>query len=94
MTAETKRKLDHIRWAAIVDGLLLVALIYGVVVDSDSISPIVGPIHGLGVILLIYLTAKGAGEERWPWWFAGISVIPFATLVGEVFVRRQVEATV
>lgn len=94
MSEQTERKLDHIRWAAIVDGVLLLVLVYGVIVGSESISPIVGPIHGIGVMVLLWLTARGASEDRWPWWFAAISVIPFATLPGEVYVRRQLQSGV
>jgi integral membrane protein len=90
--ATTLRDLDRIRLVAILDSLLLLPLLYGMAAGRDDLSPIFGPIHGLGFILLLMLTLKGGGEERWDWWFAVITFIPFASLVGEVVVRRQVLA--
>lgn len=92
MTPETHRKLGVIRIVAIVDSLLLLPLLYGLAVGNEDISPIVGPIHGVGFLGLLYLTVTGASEGRWGWWFAAITPIPFASLIGEIVVRRQLAA--
>ncbi|WP_320672325.1 DUF3817 domain-containing protein [Patulibacter defluvii] len=95
--AKPRRLLNVIAVVALLDFLLLIPLVLGVVgaIDSDSFVGILGPIHGVGYLALLYLTAKGAGERRWGWWFPGITLItggPVGSLIGDVIVRRQLDA--
>lgn len=90
--SEVRRDLDRIRALAIADALLLVALLVGVVADIEWISPVVGPIHGIGFLGLLVLTAKGAGEGKWGWWFPLITFVttgPPGSLIGDLKIRRQ-----
>jgi hypothetical protein len=95
--ARTRRLLNVIAVVALLDFLLLIPLVLGAVgaIDSDSFVGILGPIHGVGYLALLYLTAKGAGERRWGWWFPGVTLItggPVGSLIGDVVIRRQLAA--
>jgi hypothetical protein len=92
--AETLKKLDRIRVIAFVDLVMLVALVAFLVAGSDAISPIVGPIHGFIVLVLLYLTAVGASEKRWDWIFPVTTLIPIFALFYDQRLRRRVAATV
>lgn len=96
--ARTRRLLNVIAVVALLDFLLLIPLVLGAVgaIDSDSFVGILGPIHGVGYLALLYLTAKGAGERRWGWWFPGVTLItggPVGSLIGDVVIRRQLAAS-
>lgn len=92
--AETRRLLDRIRIVAIVDLILFVVLIVGLVGDL-GIAPIIGPIHGIGFLYLLYETGRGAVDERWGWWFPAITLVttgPPGSLIGDVKIRRELDA--
>jgi integral membrane protein len=89
----TLRQLDLIRVVAIVDFVLLVPLVLNLVgvIHSEAMVSIVGPIHGVGFLLLLFLCVRGAGEERWGWWFPAAVVVtlgPVGSLWGEHRIRR------
>ena len=93
-TAVTIKQLNLIRFVAIADFILLVPLVIGAIVDS-GITHVLGPIHGVGFLILIFLCVKGAGEKRWGWWFPVITVVtlgPPGSLYGEWRIRREVTA--
>ena len=89
--AETIRQLNLIRIIAIADFVLLVPLVILAIMDNDA-TKILGPIHGVGFLILIFLCVKGAGERRWGWWFPIITVVtlgPPGSLWGEWKIRRE-----
>jgi integral membrane protein len=93
----TLRQLDLIRFVAIADFVLLIPLLMNLVgiIHSDAMVSIIGPIHGVGFLLLLFLCARGAGEERWGWWFPIAVVVtlgPVGSLWGEHRVRRELPA--
>lgn len=89
--AQTHKQLDLIRVVALVDFFLLVALVAASLSDSGAVS-ILGPIHGLIFLGLVYLVVKGAGEGRWGWWFVITTPVPIFALVGEYKIRRDLPA--
>ncbi len=94
--AETIKQLDRIRLLALVDFLILIPLVVCFAIGSDAVKGILGPIHGVGYLGLLYLCAKGAGEGRWGWWFPAIVVVtlgPPGSLIGDVKIRRELAAT-
>lgn len=94
-TAETIKQLDRIRLLALIDFLALIPLVICFAIGSDAIKGILGPIHGIGYLGLLYLCAKGAGEGRWGWWFPAIVVVtlgPPGSLIGDVKIRRELAA--
>jgi hypothetical protein len=93
-TAETLKRLDQIRYLAIADAALLIVLVVCAITDSSAVH-VLGPIHGVGFLGLLYLCARGAGEERWGWWFPAVVLVtagPPGSLVGDVKIRRELAA--
>jgi integral membrane protein len=95
----TIKQLNLIRIIAIADLILLLPLLANLVgiVDSEAMVSVIGPIHGIGFLVLLFLCVRGAGEERWGWWFPGIVLItlgPIGSLYGEHRVRGRIEAEI
>ena len=87
-----RRRLDLIRIVAIVDALLLVPLVIAALNDSESVVDWLGPLHGVGYLLLLFLCVRGAAERLWGWWFPAIVVVtlgPPGSLIGDVKIRRD-----
>lgn len=94
--ASQRRALNQVLAVGIADALLLLVLLYFAFVDrSDAAVSVLGPIHGVGYLILLYLTVAGAGAKRWGWWFPGIVLVtggPLGSIVGDVVLRRRVPA--
>jgi hypothetical protein len=91
--ASTKKLLNVVLAVGIADLLLFLVLIYVAFIDrSDSAVSAIGPIHGIGFVILLGLTAKGAVDGRWGWWFPAITLIttgPPGSIVGDLILRKQ-----
>lgn len=95
--AEALGRINIIRIVAIADFLLLVPLLMNLVgiIHSEAMVSVIGPIHGVGFLVLLYLCVRGAGERLWGWWFPIAVVVtlgPVGSLWGEWRIRRQLEA--
>lgn len=92
-TPDVKKLLNRVLAVGIADALLLVVLIYFAWIDrSDNAVHILGPIHGFGFIILLGLTANGALQKFWGWWFPALVVVtggPLGSIVGDVILRRR-----
>ena len=89
--AAVRHALDRVRIVAVLDALLLVPLVVAAVQDSD-LTRILGPIHGVGFLALLYLVVKGVGDGLWGWWFPALVVVtlgPPGSLIGDVRIRRD-----
>ena len=87
-----RRRLDVIRIVAIVDAVLLVPLIVAALADAEGVVNWLGPLHGFGYLLLLFLCIRGAGERLWGWWFPAIVVVtlgPPGSLIGDLRIRRR-----
>lgn len=92
--ADIRKQLDIIRIVAIVDGLLLIPLVIGLFAGWE-IKSVLGPIHGCGYLLLLFLTARGAADEQWGWWFPALVVVtlgPPGSIYGDLRIRRELPA--
>jgi integral membrane protein len=93
MMSHPRRLLDAVLVVGAVDFLLLLVLLYvAFVADDDGAVSVLGPIHGLGFLALLYLTFRGAVERFWGWWFPAVVLVtggPIGTLVGELVLRRR-----
>jgi hypothetical protein len=91
--ATTRRLLNIVLAIGIADLLLFLVLIYVAFIDrSDSAVSLIGPIHGIGFIALLGLTAKGAVDGRWGWWFPAVTLVttgPPGSIVGDLILRKQ-----
>ena len=95
--AETMRRLNVIAVVAIADALLLGVLLWASFSDRESAVHVLGPIHGLGFVALLYLCVAGAVEHRWGWWYPLIVLVtggPLGSLVGDWIVRRRIAVAV
>jgi hypothetical protein len=90
--ASTLKKLDRIRLVAALDLVLLLVLLFCSVTDRRGGVHVIGPIHGVIFLGLLYLTLVGAGEKRWGWWFPATTVIPLFALIGDAKLRRELLA--
>ena len=87
-----RRRLDLIRIVAIVDAFLLVPLVIAALNDAEGVVNWLGPLHGVGYLILLFLCARGAAERLWGWWFPAIVVVtlgPPGSLIGDVKIRRD-----
>ncbi len=87
-----RRRLNLIRIIAIVDALLLVPLVIAALNDNEGVVDWLGPLHGVGYLILLFLCARGATERLWGWWFPAIVVVtlgPPGSLIGDVKIRRD-----
>lgn len=91
--AGQRRALNRVLAVGIADGLLLLVLLYVAFADrNESAISILGPIHGIGFLLLLFMTARGAGERRWGWWFPALVFVtggPVGSLVGDTVLRKR-----
>lgn len=84
--------LRKVALVAIVDGLLLVALLSASFSDAEGAVSVLGPLHGLGYLFSLYLTVRGAGERHWPWWFPAavfLTAGPPGALIGHRILSRR-----
>jgi hypothetical protein len=92
-----KKLRNTVLAVGIADALALVVLLYFAFVDrSDTVVHVLGPIHGLGFLALLGLTANGAVQRFWGWWFPAAVLVtggPLGSLIGEVVLHRQAHAT-
>jgi hypothetical protein len=91
-----RRKLLNLALAVgLADAALLVVLVFFAFVHrSDTAVHILGPIHGLGFLALLGLTANGALQAFWGWWFPIVVLItggPIGSLAGDYALRRRVD---
>jgi hypothetical protein len=94
-TSKTLRLLRLIRIVAILDFALLVPLVIAAINHNEGVVDVLGPIHGVGFLGLVFLCVRGVGEERWGWWFPAIVVAtlgPPGSLIGERRIRRELAA--
>jgi integral membrane protein len=87
-----RRALDRVRIIAVLDALLLVVLVWAAVTEREQLVDVLGPTHGFGFLLLLWLTAQGAGAGRWGWWFPLVTLVtagPPGSLLGEMRIRRE-----
>ena len=86
-----RRSLDRVRIVAIADALLLVPLVIAAVSNAEGLVSVLGPLHGVGFLLLMYLTVVGSGRGLWGWWFPAIVLVtagPPGSLIGDLRIRR------
>ena len=77
---------------ALVDFLLLVPLVIAALEHSEGTVDVLGPLHGVGFVILVGLVVRGAVKGLWGWWFPAIAVVtggPPGCLAGDLYIRRR-----
>ncbi|HEY4279992.1 MAG TPA: DUF3817 domain-containing protein [Conexibacter sp.] len=88
----TKRLLNAVLVVGIIDLVLFVFLIISAINGSGAVH-VLGPVHGIGFLILLALTGKGAMDGRWGWWFPIITLVttgPPGSIVGDLILRKQI----
>lgn len=86
------------RWVAIVaalDTALLIPLVIGALQNDHGLTSILGPIHGVGFLLELFLAALGTRRRMWGWWFPALVIVtlgPLGALIGHHKVTRELDA--
>lgn len=92
---KVKRRLKVVRYVAIPDFILLVALVAASrFFNNRELVSILGPIHGINFLLLVMVVSLGAVDKLWKWWFPLITFFtggPIGAFIGEVIVSRQLK---
>lgn len=77
---------------ALIDFLLLIPLVIAAFQHAEGAIDILGPLHGVGFVILVGLVVRGAIKGFWGWWFPVIAVVtggPPGCLAGDLYIRRQ-----
>lgn len=95
--ARIRQRLRLVRWVALLDLLLLVALLASSLTGQREFVRVLGPLHGINFLLLIALAVTAVLDRLWGWWFP-IAILltagPPGALIGEqVIVRRLAAAS-
>ena len=90
--SQIRRRLRIVRWLALLDLVLLVALIAASLAGQRDIVRILGPLHGINFLLLLTVAATAALDGLWGWWFPAAILLtagPLGALVGEWVLGRR-----
>ncbi|GAB4193270.1 MAG: hypothetical protein OHK0022_08020 [Roseiflexaceae bacterium] len=90
-----QRRLRIVQYVALVDLVLLIALVAASLSGNRELVRILGPLHGGNFLLLVVIALTAAADGLWSWWFpVGIVVSggPVGALVGEWLIRRRLAA--
>jgi hypothetical protein len=87
-----RRALTGATLLGLVDAFLLVPLVVAAILDERGVVSVLGPLHGVGFVILVAVVAYGALRRFWGWWFPALVVVtlgPPGSLVGELRLRRR-----
>jgi hypothetical protein len=91
---EVRRALNLVAVVAIIDALLLVPLVIAAVQNGEGTVHVLGPLHGIGFLILVGLVIRGTARGYWGWWFPAITVVtggPPGCLLGDLRIRRRLD---
>ncbi|HEY2704396.1 MAG TPA: hypothetical protein VGL20_11950 [Candidatus Dormibacteraeota bacterium] len=94
-SAAVRRQLHWVAIVAIVDFVLLVPLAGGALTGHHQLARSLGPVHGVGFIIELFLAVRGATSRFWGWWFPAIVLVtggPLGALVAHRVVSSRLSA--
>jgi hypothetical protein len=92
---EVRGALNLVAVVAVIDAVLLVPLVIAALKHAEGTVDVLGPLHGVGFLILVGLVIRGSARGYWGWWFPAIAVVtggPPGCLVGDVLIRRRLNA--
>lgn len=92
-TERLSRRLRIVRVVALVDFVLLLALVSAALTGQREMVQILGPLHGINFLLLLVIVGVGAIDGVWEWWFPVAVLLtagPPGAFLGEWIMRRRV----
>lgn len=95
MSDKVCSRLNVVRWAALADLALLIALVAASRAGNRERVRLLGPIHGINYLALVALVGTTAIDRLWGWWFPLAVLLtggPPGALVGEWLVGRRLRA--
>jgi hypothetical protein len=90
-----RRQLRWVAIVALVDFVLLVPLAGGALTGHHQLARSLGPVHGVGFIIELYLAARGVTWRFWGWWFPAVVLVtggPLGALIGHRAVSSRLGA--
>jgi hypothetical protein len=89
---QVRRRLLVMRWIALLDLILLIALVASSLSGQREFVRVLGPLHGINFLLLVVVAAKAAIDGLWGWWFPAAILLtaePPGALIGEWVIARR-----
>ena len=86
-------RLRIVRRVALLDAVLLIALVAASQSGMREIVRVLGPLHGANFLLLLTIIGTAAVDGLWSWWFflgTFITGGPIGAFVGEWIIARRV----
>ncbi len=90
--ARVRRRLRVLRYLALVDAILLIALVLSALTGAKNLVHILGPLHGVNFLILLVTAGTAALDGLWGWWFPALILVtagPIGTLIGERAIVRR-----
>ena len=91
--ARVRRRLRVLRYLALLDAVLLIALVLSALTGTRGLVHILGPLHGVNFLILLVTAGTAALDGLWGWWFPALILVtagPIGTLIGErAIIRRE-----
>lgn len=94
--AKAERILKWVLIISVVDLVMFIGLMYGVITGDRALTPVLGPLHGVGVIAEVALVGYGALEKWWGWWYLIVTVVttgPPGAILGHNRAKREALGT-
>lgn len=89
---QVRRRLLVVRWIAVLDLILLIALVASSLTGQREFVRVLGPLHGINFLLLVVVAATAALDGLWGWWFPAAILLtagPPGALIGEWVITRR-----
>lgn len=89
---EIRSALRVVGIVALLDFVLLVPLVIAALEHAEGTVDVLGPLHGVGFVVLIGLVVRGVVKGLWGWWFPVLAVVtagPPGCLAGDLYIRRR-----
>lgn len=87
-----RKRLHLVRWVALADLLLLIALVSASLSGRRDFVSVLGPVHGGNFLLLVLLVYTGAADRLWGWWFLAATFFsggPLGAFIGERIIAKR-----